>query len=140
MVTDLIDAISTKLYDEYGITIYVNDVKQGLRTPCFLISIIQPSIISVIPPRQLVRNPIVVQYVSDSHKSKKELIDLGFELSQLLEYVTTVNGDLLRGTNRAYEIAEDILNFYIDYDFYIKTVDEAEKMNELDSEVNIKNE
>ena len=82
----------------------------------------------------------MVQYVSDSHKSKKELIDLGFELSQLLEYVTTVNGDLLRGTNRAYEIAEDILNFYIDYDFYIKTVDEDEKMNEFDSEVNIKNE
>lgn len=135
MVTKVIDAISTTLYDEYGLTIYVNEVKQGLRTPCFLISIIQPSVTAVLPPRQLVSAPMVVQYVPDGHKTKKELVTLGFELSQILGYVTTPDGDVLRGKNMSYEISDDILNFYIDYDFYIKSVIEEDAMERLDSEV-----
>ena len=79
--------------------------------------------------------PMVVQYVPDGHKTKKELVTLGFELSQILGYVTTPDGDVLRGKNMSYEISDDILNFYIDYDFYIKSVIEEDAMERLDSEV-----
>lgn len=139
MVGNVIDALSIKLHELYGLNIYFEDVKQGLKTPCFFIKLLTPTITSVVPPRQSVSVPVVIQLISDNKVTKKRLTEIGFELAQSFEYIELLSGDLLRGSNMSYEVDDDILSFYITYNFFIKqATEEQDTMDDLSSEVGVK--
>lgn len=53
-------------------------------------------------------------------------------LLEALEYITLVNGDLLRGTNMHFENVDDVLHFFANYNVHLIQPDEkAETMGEL---------
>lgn len=56
-----------------------------------------------------------------------------------LEYVTMLNGDIIRGTNMHTEIVDGVLHFLVNYNlFLIKEPTEVDTMESLESTVDIK--
>ena len=55
------------------------------------------------------------------------------DLFETLEYITLLNGDLVRGTNMHYEVIDGVLHFFVTYGLYVtkKDILEEDLMGEL---------
>lgn len=124
MVNDLIDGISVKLNQVFGddYRIYSEDVKQGLREPCFFIVDLNPSSTQVIGNRYFRQNPFDVHYFPVDTGSNEEINTVASKLFDALEYITLLNGDLVRGTEMHYEKVDDVLHFFVQFNLHIRKV------------------
>lgn len=125
MVNDLIDGISIKLNQVFGDgkKIYSESVKQGLKEPCFFIAVLNPLQTQIIGNMYLRQQPFDVHYFPTIQGSKNELHAMASDLFIALEYVTLINGDLVHGTKMNYEIVDDVLHFFVNYDMRIRKVE-----------------
>lgn len=129
MVNDLIDGISIKLNQVFGddVRIYGDeDVKQGLTEPCFFIAVLNPSQNNVIGTRSFRQNPFDIHYFPAVQGSNEELQGKASELYDALEYITLINGDVVRGTKMNYEIIGGVLHFFVNYNMFIRKVEVPE--------------
>jgi hypothetical protein len=143
MVNDVIDAISIKLNATFGdgYTIYTEQVEQGLKEPCFLIYSISPSHEIVRGNLYAKSNKFVIQFFPLVSHSKKELNDVVDTLFEELEYITTVNSDLIRGSNMSVDFIDDVANFFVNYDFHVtKVLSALDKLEELQQKIDLKKE
>lgn len=135
MVRELIDGISVKLHQMFGrgYRIYADEaVAQGMMTPCFFIVALNPSIEKQLEPCYLLRTAIDIHFFPKNFFPKKrekhglytEMHRVGERLLDEMEYVELANGDLLRGTDRRYEMVDGVLHFFIR--FTIRLVRERE--------------
>lgn len=118
MLNEIIKGISIKLNTTFGdaYTIHANDVDQGLEPKSFFINILKPELNPLLGRRYMKRNPFDVMYYPEQDGNHQELIQVAERLLDALEYVTTPSGDLLRGTRMNYEIQDDVLHFFVNYD------------------------
>lgn len=125
MVNDLIDGISIKLNQVFGDgkKIYSESVKQGLKEPCFFIAVLNPLQTQIIGNMYLRQQPFDVHYFPIIQGSKNELHAMASDLFIALEYVTLINGDLVHGTKMSYEVVDDVLHFFVNYDMRIRKVE-----------------
>ena len=65
------------------------------------------------------KNQFVIQYFPKSEQVNEECISTAERLFSCLEYVTVSEG-LLRGTDMHYEIVDDVLNFFVNYDCFVR--------------------
>lgn len=141
MIREIIEAISIALNAEFGdgYTNYTEEVQQGLKTPCFFITCVNPSVRPFPSKRYLAHHLFCVQYIpSDGSPGiKAECNDVGERLESCLEYI---GGDgLLRGTEMHFEVTDGILNFFVNYDFFVrKIVDKTPEMRELRRSISVK--
>lgn len=137
MVTGIAESISGVLYSEYGYENYIESIEQGLDEPCFFIQSLKPSIKKYPGKRYLKQNPFCIQYISES-TTKRELHDIGENLLMLLETISYDSG-LLRGTDMSYEVTDDILHFFVNYDFFVRKPEEdVPRMESVNSRVKAK--
>lgn len=133
MLNSIIDGIAIKLNAEFGdgFTIYTESIPQGFQEPCFFISVLKPSKDQVIGSRYLMKHPFDIHFFpSDDEKNSKIYETLG-RLNDALELIT-VDGDLIRGTKISGEIVDDVLHFFVNYDFHVLKVETPEdSMDEL---------
>lgn len=130
MVNSIIDGISVRLNEAFGdeYEIYSENVKQGLKEPCFFIE----HIITTNSPYLGSRAKRV--YTFDIHYFGLDRADLcatGEKMIDEMEYITLLNGDMLRGLNISAEVIDDVLHFHIDYQMMLKKVVEKEPMEKL---------
>lgn len=136
MVNELIKGVSIKLNATFGdgYEIYVKDVKQGLKEPCFFIAVLQPERRPMLGPRSFQTNPFDIHYFPEDETDNGEMIGVAERMMDALEMITLLNGDLIRGTNRKYEIVDGVLHFFVNFNMHlIKPVD-ATPMETLDVE------
>lgn len=149
MINKLIDAISLKLHAEFGddYKIYTEEVKQGLKTPCFFINTSKNEEDLFRNNRYYQTNPFIIQYLPSEGDEKYKCNDVKERLFNSLEYVTIKeknrNGEtiesLVRGTNMSGEYAEGILNFMINYNMFVyKEEEQADKMDACSYDNNVK--
>lgn len=148
MINKVIDGISLKIHAEFGDTyrIYTEEVKQGLKTPCFFINALNPKEELFRGKRYFQTNEFCVQYIPNSNSKKSECNDVRQRLFDSLEYITIQEvkdeqkiNSLARGTNMSGEYVDGVLNFFVNYNMYVyKEQIEAEKMNSFDYESNMK--
>ena len=137
MIKSVIDgiclAISSKFVDS---EIYTEAVKQGLKNGSFLIVCLNPTNTQFLGRRYFRSNQFCIHYFPKSDEPNSEFIDVLETLQESLELIN-VNGDLLRGTNMSSEISEDVLHFFVNYDFFTirKTDDEYMEQFDYTSEV-----
>ena len=126
MVNSLLNAVTTQLGKTFGTSYryYVEDVKQGLTTPCFTIDVLSPSERSKSPFLYDRTMPIVVHYFSDSKTNiKQDCYSKAEQVVECLEYLP-LNENLIRGENISWQIADDVLQIFVTYKFATKqTVD-----------------
>lgn len=141
MINSIIEGISISLNEEFGDDYinYTEEVKQGLKEPCFFIFCINPTNRLFLGKRYFRKNQFCVQYFPfDRMREKEECNDVAERLFGCLEYIT-VAGDLVHGTKMKCEITDGILNFFVNYDMFIyKKANTPDVMGELSKNIAMK--
>ncbi|HFL3186098.1 phage tail terminator family protein [Clostridioides difficile] len=133
MLNNIIDGISIKLDKTFGneYTIYSEDVEQGINEPCFFICPLNPSKTSYPNGRTLKKNSFDVHYFPRSKDKSFEINEVAEMLLEELEYIE-IDGDLVRGTNMNFEIIDNVLHFFVDYNYFTIKSNDTEKMNDVE--------
>lgn len=129
---DIIDGISIKLNElfEGKYKIYTNSVKQGLKMPCFFIKSLPSNKKKLIGDRYECEFNLVIHSMLEK-ENQEEFNNISDRLYEI-EYITLLNGDMLRGYNMKTEISDGVLLFFITYKFFIyKEMLETDNMEQI---------
>jgi hypothetical protein len=137
MLSEIIKGVSMKLSATFGdgYEIYQNDVKQGLTEPCFFIAVLNPTLQPLIGRRYLERNPLDVQYYPAQSEKNTEMFSVAATLLDCLEFITLPNGDQLHGTSMNYEVVDNVLHFFVNFNLILKKPTDDPTMETLDVDV-----
>ena len=122
MINEIINGIAVKLNQAYGsdYKIYKENIKQGLKEPCFSIVILESEQSAKLPSRYFRSYPFDIHYFpKSSDKPKAEMYDVAERLLMDLEYITVLD-NLCRGSKMRYEIVDGVLHFFVNYDLFVK--------------------
>lgn len=137
MLNEIIKGVSMALNTSFGneYRIYQDDVKQGLKTPCFFIAVLQPELSLLLGSRRMSRNPLVVQYIPSAPRKNAEMFSVAGKLVEVLEFITLLNGDLLHGTSMSYEVVDGVLHFFVNYNLPMLGPRDETYMETLETDV-----
>ncbi len=139
MINSIIESISISLYTEFGddYTIYTESIEQGLQEPCFFVFCINPTNQLFLGKRYFRENGFCIQYFpKDENQAKQEGNAVAERLYSCLEYIS-VSRKLLRGTKMKYQIVDGVLNFFVNYDFFVYKKTNPDFMEELSKNINV---
>ena len=134
MLNDIITGIAKALGTTFGseFRVYKNDVKQGLKEPCFSVLCVNPTQKQFLGKRYHKTNKFCIHYFPASAESNAEINTVREDLFSALEYIT-VDGDLIRGTDMTGETDDlGVLNFFVNYNFFVRKVKDSESMESYD--------
>ena len=136
MINDIMNAISIKLHEVFGdgYKIYLNDVKQGLTEPCFLITVVDYSKEPLLDVRSKRILPFDVLFFPSAGKS--QCYEVADQMMNELDFITLLDGDMMHGTEMRAEIVDDVLHFFVNYNFIAIVEQEQEDSMET---LNIQN-
>ena len=140
MINALIEAVSISLNGEFGdgYEIYMEEIKQDLTEPCFFISCINPASSLFLGKRYFRENLFCIQYFPRRQgRERAECNETAERLFKCLEYLE-VSGRFVKGTGIKYEVADGILNFFVNYDIYIQKKETLPAMEEVEKEITAK--
>ena len=129
MINSIVEAISCSLNEEFGddYEIHNEEIKQGLKEPCFFIACLNPNNNLFLGKRYERTNQFCIQYFPQSAKKQRECADVAERMHDCLEYITT-DGDTkpIRGSKMNHQVVDGVLNFFVNYDFFtVKTEDQT---------------
>lgn len=130
MINQIISSVIITLKEEFGseYEVYMEEYKQDLKKPCFFIQCSQPTIQRYLGKRCQRTNPIHIQYYPRSEEHiREECNDVAERMIWCLEYISLDKQKYL-GTKMKYEMIEGILNFFVNYDFFVYRVAESTPM------------
>lgn len=128
MISKIVDGICEALNEEFGeaYEIYTEDVRQGLREPCFSVKLLEPTSGRFLGKRYYTTNHFCVHYFSKSQTAANdECYDVLERLFGCLEYIN-VGGDLTAGTAMSGEVADGVLSFFVNYNMFLLDVSEEQ--------------
>ena len=140
MINALIEAVSISLNGEFGdgYEIHMEEIKQDLKEPCFFISCINPASSLFLGKRYFRENLFCIQYFPGRQGHERaECNETAERLFKCLEYLE-VSGRFVKGTGMKYEVADGILNFFVNYDIYIQKKETLPAMEEVEKELTAK--
>ena len=137
MLNEIIKGISMALNTAFGdgYEIYQNDVEQGLKEPCFLISVLQPEVTPMLGRRFIKRNPFDVQYFPANPRNNAEMFTVAEAMMETLDFITLSGGDLLHGTGVNYEVVDNVLHFFVNFNLPMIRYTDETMMETLETEV-----
>jgi len=141
MINSIIESISITLNAEFGdkYKIHREEKRQGLKEPCFFIQCINQTEELFFSKRYFRQNQFCIQYFpEDKFRGKQECYAVAERLFSCLEYLD-VGGDLVMGTKMKYEVTDDIVHFFVNYDLFVyKVAESVPVMEEVSSETHVK--
>jgi len=128
VIQDIINGIVAALAGSFpGIKIYDEQVKQGLKEPCFIVRCVNPMNIPLLGDRALRTHLFSINYQPQSKTdAKAECYNVLDTLYQTLNYIT-VAGDLVRGINMRGQFVDGMIDFTLSYNVIIREVAEPEE-------------
>lgn len=139
MINTIIKAISIAINAEFGdgYEIYMEEIKQDLKEPCFFIQCLNPTYELFLGKRYFRRNQFCIQYFPKAElDSNRECHEVSERLNWCLEYIT-VNGPM-HGTEMKFQIVDGVLSFFVNYDCFVYRVEENTVMENLESHITVK--
>lgn len=120
MINKIIDGISIAINSEFGDTydIYTESVEQGFQKPCFSILCLNPTINQKLGNRYFRTNQFCIHYFPSTHDKRNECMEVVERLIDALEYIK-IGDDLQRGNGMHYEVIDDVLSFFVNYDMFV---------------------
>lgn len=133
MINDIINGITATIGKEFGDhEIYVENIEQGLKEPCFFVKTLDVSQQKYIGNRYLLTVPLDVHYFPARKKKRTEMHDAAMRLQYILERITMLNGEMVNGVKAHYEIVDDVLHYFITYKMVVKySTDPVDNMGNL---------
>mgnify|MGYP000009979225 CR=1 FL=1 len=126
-------ALNTAFGDEYEIR--QNDVEQGLVNGSFFIQVLKPELTPLLGRRSMKRNPFDVMYFPKAPGNNAEMFTVAETMMEALDFITLPSGDLLHGTSVNYEIVDNVLHFFVNYNLPMIRPAEETYMETLETEV-----
>lgn len=138
MLNDVVNGISIKLNSIFGdgYAIYTEDVEQGLTEPCFFIKPLTVINKPLLGKRKQRTYPFDIAYFP--LVGNEEMMKVSEQMLDGLEYITLINGDVLRGTSLEAEIVDDVLHVSVNYNVFLNDVSNEESMGTMSSSVKVK--
>ena len=140
VINAIIAAVSQALNAEFGdaYAIYTEQIAQGLQEPCFFVACVNPTNRLFLDKRYFRENQFCLQYFpADTARAREECNAVAERLYWCLEHIS-VAGDLTRGSQMRYEVVDDVLSFFVNYDMFVYRLDNTPAMGELAEKVNMK--
>ena len=144
MINKIIKAISIVINQTFNVNganylIYANDVEQALNPPAFIIQIIQPSKTPYLKSRYLKVNPFDIIYIPAvvDEGNNLHLHDVAEKLMDCLDFITLLDNDVLHGTNMRYEIVDDVLHFFVNYDHFMIDDKQEDSMKDVETDIGV---
>ena len=123
MLKKLIIAINTALEKANSkAEIYVDEIPQGFKEPCFCVQVLNPDEKQLLGERYLRTYNFCIQYFPEK-KGLWENVEMAELLHRALNQIDLGNEDYVRGVNRRYEIVEKNLYYFVTYRLHIRDVD-----------------
>lgn len=148
MVNSIITGISQALDTEFNTgdtvySIYTENIEQGFDEPCFSISLLNGSNAPIVGNRYNSNKTFTVEYhpknepVNGIISKRKECYNVAAILEVILKGII-VDSKKVRGTNITYEIVEDVLHFFVDYNLITKEdISQKDSMASLKANVGV---
>ncbi len=133
MINSIIEAIAIALNGEFGDSYktYTEELRQGLKEPCFFVSCINPTNELFLWRRYFRENQFVVQYFpKDKQNARQECNAVADRLYLCLEWLN-VTGDPVMGSRMHYEIVDDVLSFFVNYNMFVRKTEDKTPMEDL---------
>lgn len=141
MINSIIEAISISLNEEFGdgYETHMEEIKQGLKEPCFFITCLNPTTELFLGKRYFRTNQFCIQYFPETNEKQRECNGVAERMLQCLEYITIYGEDKpIMGTKMKYEVVEGVLNFFVNYDCFIRKIEQQTPMESLQASTNVK--
>lgn len=137
MINTIIDGLTATIGAQFpNCEIYTENVKQGLKEPCFYITVLEPSQKQLLNYRTLLTVPVDVHYFPE--EGKHEINRVAIILMKTLRRINLLSGELANGYNLHYEIVDNVLHFLATYQATILYKPEPEELMEVIEEDNMK--
>ena len=121
MINSIVEAISCSLNKEFGddYEIHNEEIKQGLKEPCFFIACLNPNNNLFLGKRYERTNQFCIQYFPQS---------------------ATTDGDTkpIRGSKMNHQVVDGVLNFFVNYDFFTVKTEEQTPMETMTASTDVK--
>lgn len=139
MADSIIDAVSMALNGEFGddYEIYGEEIEQGLREPCFFITVISSSVRAYPGNRYLKRNELCIQYFPQSDAKNRECLEAADRMEQCLECIPFGDG-LIRGTDMNHEMHDMVMSFFVNYSMFVTCIEDEGHMESFVSDMSVK--
>lgn len=138
MVNEVIAGISNALYSEFGYENHMEEIKQDLKEPCFFISSINHQNKRYPGQRYKRDNQFVIQYFPESKTdTRAECYSVAERMDMCLE-VIEVDGKTIRGYNMNYEITDEVLHYFVDYNFFVRKMQTTTTMGTMGEGIYVK--
>lgn len=141
MINSIIEAISVSLNEEFGdgYETHMEEIKQGLKEPCFFITCLNPTTELFLGKRYFRTNQFCIQYFPETNEKQRECNGVAERMLQCLEYITIYGEDKpIMGTKMKYEVVDGVLNFFVNYDCFIRKIEQQTPMESLQASTNVK--
>lgn len=140
-VNKIIETISKTLYNEFGSKYYYyrENIKQGFKTPCFYIKVVEPYIEQGLNTDKKRVNKFVIQFINNENcQNKKEIYNIYEKLIYILDFIN-IDGKLYKGEKVKSIIEDNVLHFFINYNYHVKAINIENYMRELKQKGGVKN-
>ena len=141
MINSIIEAISTSLNIEFGdnYEIHMEEIKQDLEEPCFFVHCLNPTNELFLGRRYFRTNQFCIQYFPETDEKQRECNDVAERMFLCLEYITVYGEDKpIMGTKMKYEVVDGVLNFFVNYDCFVRKTEQHIPMETLHESTDIK--
>lgn len=138
MLIDIINGISIKLNSIFGDSyeVHIENVKQGLKEPCFFIKTLPINTKPLLGKRKQRTYSFVISYFPK--EGNEEMMLVAEKMLDGLEYIELLSGELIRGHSLEPEIVDDVLHFSVNYIVFLNDITKEEPMGSITSDVGVK--
>ncbi len=129
----LIDALGRALMFEFGeeYAVYDEEVKQGVKAPCFFVSLCESKERLYFGFRYFRENRFLIQYYpKGSNRKKRECDEVSERLFDCLLWIRD-GGEAFMGRKMRSEYEKGVLSFFVNYDMFIYRKEDRTLMGEL---------
>ncbi len=128
-VNAIINGVASKLLESFGegYQIYVDEKEQGFKEPCFFILCKNPTRERFLGKRFRYKNQIEVKYFGVTEDKNADFNEVREKLHAILEIIE-VEGEKMMGTKMEGTCEKGVLNFVVNYDFFVYEKSEEELM------------
>ncbi len=138
IINGICKAINAEFGDEYEI--HTESIEQGLKEPCFSIMCINPTNNLFRQNRYFRKNQFCIHYFPSTEDEKEECQEVTERLYDCLEYIEIDEETKTMGTDMNTKFSDGVLNFFVNYDMYVKKdkKEEIPKIEDCNYNTNIK--
>jgi len=138
MLNEIVNGISIKLNSIFGdgYEIYTDDVEQGLEEPCFFIKSLVVINKPLLGKRKQRTYPFDITYFPQA--GNEEMMEVSEKALEGLEYITLINGDLLRGSSLEAEIVDGVLHVSVNFNVILNDTTRDDSMGNVITDINTK--